>query len=69
MGQKQKIEKRLPFQQMLLEKLDICLQKTETRSMPVTFYKYQLKTWNLEDGTGKRREYTGGNRHRKGLLQ
>jgi hypothetical protein len=28
---------------MLLEKLDICLQKTETRSMPVTLYKYQLK--------------------------
>jgi hypothetical protein len=24
-------------------KRDICQQKTETRSMPVTLYKYQLK--------------------------
>jgi hypothetical protein len=28
---------------MLLGKLDICLQKTETRSMFITLYKYQLK--------------------------
>jgi hypothetical protein len=28
---------------MLQGKLVICLQKTETRSMPVTLYKYQLK--------------------------
>jgi hypothetical protein len=27
----------------MLGKLDICLQKTETRSMFVTLYKYQLK--------------------------
>jgi hypothetical protein len=27
----------------LLEKLDICMQKTETRSMSFTLYKYQLK--------------------------
>jgi hypothetical protein len=37
------MEKRQSLQQMLLGKLDICLQKTETRSMPVTLYKYQLK--------------------------
>jgi hypothetical protein len=28
---------------MLQKKLDICLQKTETRFMPITLYKYQLK--------------------------
>jgi hypothetical protein len=27
---------------MLLRKLDICLQKTETRSMTVTLYIYKL---------------------------
>jgi hypothetical protein len=32
-----------PLQKMLLEKLDICLQKTETRPMSVTLHKYQLK--------------------------
>jgi hypothetical protein len=37
------MEKRQALQQMLLGKLDICLQKTETRSMPVTLYKYHLK--------------------------
>jgi hypothetical protein len=37
------MEKRQPLQQMLLAKLDICIQKTETRSMFVTLYKYQLK--------------------------
>jgi hypothetical protein len=42
-GAKKKIEKRQPLQQMLLGKLDICQQKTETRSMFVTLYKYQLK--------------------------
>jgi hypothetical protein len=41
--QKHTTEKRQPLQQMLLGKLGICLQKTETRSMPVTLYKYQLK--------------------------
>jgi hypothetical protein len=35
--------RRQPLQQMLLGKLDICLQKTETRSMVVNLYKYQLK--------------------------
>jgi hypothetical protein len=37
------MKKRQSLQQMLLRKLDICLQKTETRSMFVTLYKYQLK--------------------------
>jgi hypothetical protein len=31
------------FSKILLGKVVICLQKTETRSMPVTMYKYQLK--------------------------
>jgi hypothetical protein len=34
--------KRQPFQQMLLGKLDICMQKTKTRSMSFTLYKYQF---------------------------
>jgi hypothetical protein len=37
------MEKRQLFQQMLLGKLDICLQKAEVRSMFVTLYKHQLK--------------------------
>jgi dTDP-4-amino-4,6-dideoxygalactose transaminase len=37
------MEKRQLLQQMLLGKLDTCQQKTETRSMFVTLYKYQLK--------------------------
>jgi hypothetical protein len=39
---KHTMEKRQPLQQML-GKLDICVQKTETRSMSFTLYKYQLK--------------------------
>jgi hypothetical protein len=35
--------KNQPLQQMLLGKLDICLQKTETRSMSFILYKYQFK--------------------------
>jgi hypothetical protein len=35
-------KKRQPLQQMVLVKVAICLQKTKTRSMPVTLY-YQLK--------------------------
>jgi hypothetical protein len=38
-----RMEKRQPLQQMLLGKVVICLQETETRSMFVTLYKYQLK--------------------------
>jgi hypothetical protein len=41
--QKHMMEKRQPLQQMLLGKLDICLQKTKTRSMFFILYKYQLK--------------------------
>jgi hypothetical protein len=37
------IQWRKILQQMLLKKLVICLQKTETRSMFVTLYKQQLK--------------------------
>jgi hypothetical protein len=37
------MEKRQPLQQILLGKVAICLQKTETRSMPVTLYWYQVK--------------------------
>jgi hypothetical protein len=36
-------EKRQPLQQILLGKMDICLQKNETISMSVTLYKYQPK--------------------------
>jgi hypothetical protein len=36
------MEKRQPHQQMLLGKLDICLQNTETSIMFITMYKYQL---------------------------
>jgi hypothetical protein len=40
------MEKRQPLQQMLLGKLDICLQKTETRSMFVILYKW-IKDLNI----------------------
>jgi hypothetical protein len=40
--QKCTMEKRQPLEQILLGKLDISLQKTETRSMFVTLYKCQL---------------------------
>jgi hypothetical protein len=36
--QKHIMEKRQPLKEMLLGKLVICLQKTETQSMPVTLY-------------------------------
>jgi hypothetical protein len=42
-AKKHMMEKRQPFQQMFLGKLDLCLQKTKTRSMFVTLFKYQLK--------------------------
>jgi hypothetical protein len=38
MCQKLMMEKRQPLKQMLLGKVVICLQKIETRSMPVTLY-------------------------------
>jgi hypothetical protein len=37
------MEKRQPVQQMVLGEVAICLQKTDTGSMPVTLYWYQLK--------------------------
>jgi hypothetical protein len=37
------MEKQQPLQQMLLGTVVICLQKTETRSMPVTLYWSQLR--------------------------
>jgi hypothetical protein len=37
------MEKRQPLQQMLLGKLDIRLQKTETRSMFITLYNINSK--------------------------
>jgi hypothetical protein len=37
------MEKRQTLQQLLQGKLDICLQKTEARSMSFTLYKYQHK--------------------------
>jgi hypothetical protein len=42
-GQKHTKEKRQPTQQMLFGKEVISLQKTETRSMFITLYYYQLK--------------------------
>jgi hypothetical protein len=35
-GTKHTMEKRQPLQQMLLAKVVICLQKTETGSVPIT---------------------------------
>jgi hypothetical protein len=37
------MEKRQPFHQMMLGKLDIQMQKTETRSMAFTVYQNQFK--------------------------
>jgi hypothetical protein len=37
------MKKRQPLQQMLLGKLDIHMQKTETRSLSFTLYQNQLK--------------------------
>jgi hypothetical protein len=37
------MEKRQPLQQMLLGKLDICMQKTKTKSTSFALYKYQFK--------------------------
>jgi hypothetical protein len=37
-SQKHTMEKRHPLQQMLLGKMFICLQKTETRYMFITLY-------------------------------
>jgi hypothetical protein len=46
----------------MLEKLDICMQKTETRSMFVTLYKYQLKVdLNIRPETLKLIQERAGN--------
>jgi hypothetical protein len=37
------MEKRQPLQQMFLGKVVIRLQETETRSMSITLYYYQVK--------------------------
>jgi hypothetical protein len=42
-AQKHRMEERQPLQQMLPGKVVICLQETETRSMFITLYYYQLK--------------------------
>jgi hypothetical protein len=42
------MEKRQPLQQMVLGKVAICLQKTETIFMLLTLYEYQLK---MDQGT------------------
>jgi hypothetical protein len=42
-AKKYMMEKRQPLQQMLLGKVVIHLQETETRSMFITLYYYQLK--------------------------
>jgi hypothetical protein len=41
--QKHIMSKRQALQQMLLGKLDICMEKTETRFMSFTLHKYQFK--------------------------
>jgi hypothetical protein len=61
-------EKTTSSQQMLLGKIVICLQKTETGSIPISLYKYQLKVI-LADNKGKGREYSGSSKYRQGLLQ
>jgi hypothetical protein len=64
------MEKRQSLQQMLLGKLDIFLQKTETRSMPVIWFLYHLNIiLKIQVSTRKSREYTGSNRYREGLPQ
>jgi hypothetical protein len=58
------MEKRQPLQQVLLGKLEICLQKTESRSLFVLLESSQsglgpyYQTQNLEVSTGQKREYT-----------
>jgi hypothetical protein len=52
------LEKRQPLPQMMLEKLDIYMQKTETRLLSLTLYKnqfkmYQSKTQYFETIAGK----------------
>jgi hypothetical protein len=46
---------------MLLGKLDICMQKTKTRSMSLTLDKYQLKDLNISPETLKQLQEVVGN--------
>jgi hypothetical protein len=58
------MEKRHSLQQMLLGKLDICLQKTETRSMSVTLYSISskwIKDLNIRPETLKLMQERAGN--------
>jgi hypothetical protein len=65
-----------PLQKILLGKVITHLQKTETRSMSITLYWYQLKVikdLNIRPKTLKlvhqSRENSGSNRYRQGLPQ
>jgi hypothetical protein len=70
------MEKRQPHQ-VLLGKVVIHLQETETKTMSITLYSYQLKmeqgpkyqTQNSEASTGRSRKHSGINRYRQGLPQ
>jgi hypothetical protein len=61
------MEKRQPLQQMLRRKVVIHLQETETRSMFITLYSYQLKMnqgpkyqiQNPEVSTRRSRKHSG----------
>jgi hypothetical protein len=58
------MEKRQPLQQMLQRKVAICLQKTETRSMPVTCTSTNLKSFqdlNIKPETLKLAQKKAGN--------
>jgi hypothetical protein len=46
------MEKRQPFQQMLLGKVVICLQKTETKSMFITLSVHLLMSTCLDSVAG-----------------
>jgi hypothetical protein len=70
------MEKR-PLQQILLEKVAICLKETETRSMFITLLLVStqngsstlISDWNSEVSTGRSRKHSGSNRYKKGLPQ
>jgi hypothetical protein len=58
------MEKRQPLQQMLLRKLDICMQKTETRSRSATLYSINskwTKDFNIRPETLKLVQKKAGN--------